>query len=353
MKINLNGSRRRFLLGVSASALAATFTAKLGMSRALAADGATLTVVSYGGAYQDAQAKAFFNPFAAAHGGVVIKQDSPTSNAKLKAMVEAGNVTWDIVLVDDSFGLDADASWLEPIDYTVIDKASFLPGYAGTYRIGADVEATVLAYRADKFPTDGPNSFADFFDTAKFPGKRGAWKFAPGGIFEAALIADGVPVDKLYPLDVDRALKKLTTIKDSLVWWETGAQGDQLLASGEVSMELLWIARALHSGETAPVKIGWGQWTTQNGFWVVPKGTKNKTLAMEALKYFASEKAQIDFTKYMAYGPTNKNAVGKEDPRYKANLPTSHLDTKITIDSAWWNTNQAAVDAKFQEWLLQ
>jgi putative spermidine/putrescine transport system substrate-binding protein len=353
MKFERDMDRRRFLTGMGATALGTTLIASVGGRQSIAADAGTLTIVSYGAGYQEAQTKAFFNPFAAAHNGVVIRQDTPTSNAKLKAMVEAGAVTWDIALVDDSFGLDADAQWLEPIDYSVVDKSSFLPGYAGTYRIGADVEATVLAYRADKFPSGTPNSYADYFDLTKFPGKRGAWKYASGGIFEAALIADGVPADKLYPLDIDRALKKLSTIKDDLVWWETGAQSEQLLTSGEVSIDLLWISRALHAAETAAVKIGWGQWTTQNGYWVVPKGTKNKKLAMEALAYFSSEKAQIEFTKYMPYGPTNKNAVGKEDARYKADLPTSHLDTRVVVDVTWWNKNQADVDSKFQEWLLQ
>src|ERR1700743_1938536 len=222
MKMGIDVWRRQLVLGLGATALTGTLIGKAGIRGALAADGGTLTIVSYGASYQDAQAKVFFEPFAASHGGVVIRQDSPTSNAKIKAMVEAGNVTWDIALVDDSFGLDADANWLEPIDYSGVDKSSFLPGYAGTYRIGADVEGTVLAYRTDKFSSATPNSFADVFAPAKFPGKPGAWKFAASGIFETALIADGVPADKLYPLDVDRALKKLSTIKDDLVWWETG-----------------------------------------------------------------------------------------------------------------------------------
>src|ERR1700753_2275138 len=102
MKTIINGSRRRFLLGASASVLATALMGKSGVRGAFAADGGTLTIVSYGAAYQDAQAKAFFEPFAGAHGGVVIRQDSPTSNAKIKVMVEAGNVTWDIALVDDS-----------------------------------------------------------------------------------------------------------------------------------------------------------------------------------------------------------------------------------------------------------
>lgn len=310
-----------------------------------------LTVVSYGGGYQEAQDKAFFTPFAEANPSITVRQDSPTSNAKLKAMAESGNVTWDVALVDDSFGLDSDADWLEPIDYSIVDKSKFLDGYAGTYRVGADVEATVMAYRSDL--GSGPANFAGFFDTEKFPGKRAIWKFAPGGVLEAALIADGVAPEDLYPIDIERALKKLDTIKGDIIWWETGAQAEQLLSSGEASLGLVWVSRAIGASQNGPVAISWGQWTSQNGFWVVPKGSKNKEAAMKAIEFFTSVPQQVAFTKYMPYGPTNKHAVDKVDATYQGNLPTDHLDTRVVVDAAWWNANVADIDARFQEWLLE
>ncbi|MGH6884155.1 ABC transporter substrate-binding protein [Hypericibacter sp.] len=345
-------SRRQFGVGLAAATGVAALATSLPLRRALAAT-TTLTVVSYGGSYQEAQDKAMFTPFTQANSGIAIQQDSPSSAAKLKAMVEAGQVTWDIVDIDDSFGFDSDAQWLEPIDYTIIDRSQFIEGYAQNYRIGSDIEATVVTYRKDKFGSSVPNSFADFFDTKKFPGKRTIWKYAPGGVYEAALLADGVAPDKLYPIDVERAQKKLDTIKDDLIWWDTGAQSMQLLTSGEATMGLLWVGRALTAAQTAPVGVAWGQWTTQNGWWVVPKGTKNKKAAMEALKSFTSPESQIRFTEYLPYGPTNKLAVDKVAPTYKGNLPTDHLDTRVEVDAKWWNDNLAKVDPVFQEWLLK
>jgi putative spermidine/putrescine transport system substrate-binding protein len=267
-------------------------------------------------------------------------------------MVSTQQVTWDVVLVDDSFGHESDAEWLEPIDYSIIDRSQYEDGYAETYRVGADVEGTVLAYRSDKTGGATPSGLADFFDVARFPGKRAVWKFAPGGIFEAALIADGVAPDKLYPLDVPRALEKLATIRDELIWWETGAQSQQLLTSGEATMGLVWIGRAVDAGASAPVEISWTNWLTQAGWWVVPKGTKNKQLAMEAIKAFTSVESQVEFTKYLPYGPTNKGAVEKADSKFSGNLPTDHLDTRIVVDSAWWAKNGSEVETAFQEWLL-
>jgi putative spermidine/putrescine transport system substrate-binding protein len=333
---------------LAVSALATTLLS----ATAVFAEDTVLTISSYGGAYQEAQAKSFFQPFMDANPGVKIAEDSSTSNAKLKAMVETGNVTLDIMVTDESFGLDADAQWLEPIDYSIIDRSKFIEGAAGNYRVAADIEATVMAYNASHFDGAEPKGFKDFFDTDKFPGARSAWKYASSGILEAALLADGVKPEELYPLDVERALKKLDTIKEDIIWWETGSQSEQLLSSGEVSMALVWVSRGLSSADKG-VKIDWTNWTSQTGFWIVPKGAKNKELAMKAINFFTEPAQQAEFTKYMPYGPSNKHAIDKVDGKYKGNLPTDHLDTRTLLNSEWWAENQARVDLRFQEWLLQ
>jgi putative spermidine/putrescine transport system substrate-binding protein len=322
------------------------------ISGGVAAADSSITVSSYGGGYQEAQTKAYFDPFMAAHPDIKIVQDSSTSNAKLKAMVETGTVTLDVMVSDDSFGLDSDAEWLEPIDYSIIDRSKFIEGAAGTYRVAADIEGTVLAYNAKEYGDQAPNGFADFFDTKKFPGMRAVWKYAASGIFEAALLADGVKPEDLYPIDVERALKKLDTIKDEIVWWETGAQSEQLLSSGEASMGLVWVSRAL-SGAEKGIKIDWTNWTSQTGYWIVPKGTKNKEAAMKAINFFTEPAQQIAFTAYMPYGPSNKHAVDGVLDTFKGNLPTDHLGNRVLMDANWWAQNGSKVDLRFQEWLLQ
>ncbi|MCB5410722.1 ABC transporter substrate-binding protein [Pseudogemmobacter faecipullorum] len=312
----------------------------------------TITVTSFGGGYQEAQKKAYFDAFTAAQSEIAIREDSPTSNAKLKAMVEAGAVDWDLVLTDDSFGLETDAAWLEPIDYTIVNRDKFIDGTTGTYRVAADIEATVLAYNSAEFGDAKPEGFEDFFNTEDFPGLRAAWKYAASGLFETALLADGVAAEDLYPIDVERALAKLDTIKEDLIWWETGAQSEQLLTSGEAAMGLVWVSRAL-SGADKGVRIDWTDWTSQTGYWVVPKGTKNKEAAMRALEFFTEPAQQIAFTEFMPYGPSNKHAVGSVLPNFAGNLPTDHLDSRVLMDAEWWGVNGAAVDARFQEWLLQ
>lgn len=312
----------------------------------------TITVTSYGGGYQEAQKKAYFDPFMAAQQDIGIREDSPSSNAKLMAMVEAGNVDWDVVLTDDSFGLEGDGQWLEPIDYSIVNRDKFIDGAAETYRVAADIEATVLAYNATEYGDKAPQGFADFFDTEQFPGLRAVWKYAASGLLETALVADGVPADQLYPLDVERALKKLDTIKDDLVWWETGAQSEQLLSSGEAAMALVWVSRAL-SGADAGIRIDWTNWTSQTGYWVVPRGTRNLEAAMKAIEFFTEPEQQIAFTEFMPYGPSNKDAIDGVLPNFKGNLPTDHLGNRILMDAEWWSAHRAEIDARFQQWLLE
>jgi len=352
---NMAKSRSRIraaTIGAVGSILVGTMAACGGVGSAAAPGKTTVTIVSYGGDYQKAQQKAFWDPYVTANKGVTIKQDSPTDYAKLKAMVEAGNPTWDLALVANDFGLDSQSKWLEPIDYSVVDKNSLVDGYADKYRVGSDIEGTVIAYRSDKYAT-APKTWADFFDTTKFPGKRGVYKMVSGGILEGALIADGVLPDKLYPLDINRALRKLDTIKKDLVWWDAGAQSQQNLASGETPMAMVWIGRAVDAAKNAPVKIAWDQWLSQDGFWVVPKGAKDKAAAMKLLAYMVSAPAQTAQLQYLPYGPVNKAVSATVDLKNHPNLPNSHLSTRIDVNDQWWGDNQEAMDKVFQDWLLR
>lgn len=310
----------------------------------------SLTVVSYGGPYQEAQSEAFFQPFAA-ETGIQITEDSPTDYAQLRSMVESGRPTWDLALVANDFGTSSDAQYLEPIDYKIIDADALIPNAAQEYRVAADIEATVVAYRSDAF--DGqPDSWADLFDTQKFPGKRMFNKLVSGGALEAALLADGVAPDDLFPLDVDRALAKLDTIKDDIVWWETSAQSQQLLASGEAAIGLAWVGRAVDAGKEAPVAINWNSWLQVDAFWVIPKGAPGADNAQKLLASLLQEAPQIRFTELSDYGPANAAAAANSAVQENPNRPTNHLATQVGIDDEWWGENSKAVDQKFQEWLL-
>lgn len=348
--------RRQFLRRSAISGLGLLLLAQgLDIARPASAETpVTLTFAGYGGAWQEAATKAFLEPYMELHPEVTIVQDSPISYAKIRAMAESGQVTWDVVVVGSGFGHDSDGQWLEPIDYSIVDKTNMLPGQASTYRIGSDVEATVLTYRTDAFDGAVPQNWADFFDTERFPGRRAVMKDAGGGLMEVALMADGVPPDQLYPIDTERALRKLDTIKDDLVWWTTGAQSEQLLRDGEAVMGILWNGRAYNLiKQGAPAAIQWNQNLAAGGYWVVPKGAPNKEAAMKLIAYMVTPEPQCRFTDHIAYGPTNALGADCVNPDVKPYLPTTYLSERVPFQDAWWAENLAEVDPQFQEWLLQ
>lgn len=317
------------------------------------AEGTTLTFVSYGGAYQEAQRKGWLEPYAKLT-GVIFQESEESSNATIKAQVESGQVTWDIVDVGNDFGLDAQASILEPLDYTKIKKDEILDGFASTYRVADITYGVVLGYNTEKTGGKVPEGWADFFDTTKFPGKRGMWDYSAGGIFEFALMADGVAPKDLYPLDLERATKKLDTIKDDIVFWGSGAESQDLLGKGEVAMSMIWNGRAYSAKhiDNRPVEIQWNQQIVTADYFVVPKGTPNKDAAMDFIAWATCAENNAAPSNYIPYGPTNKNA--KPNPDKVSGLSVSNADENSAyFDDQWIIDNAQALEDAYQAWKTQ
>jgi len=333
----------------SSGASAATSSAACNPPRQ---DGVKLTFASFGGVYQDAQRKAWLDPYSTAT-GVEFTNDENSSNATIKAQVEAGQVTWDVVDVGNDFGLDANKDLLEPLDYTLIPRDEVLDGFAGDYRVADITYGVVLGYNTDKTAGKVPAGWADFFDLQKFPGKRGLWDYSEGGILEFALMADGVkPADLYKPsLDVARATKKLDTIKDNIVFWSSGAESQELIGSGEVAMTMIWNGRAWSAKNTdkKPVEIQWNQQIVTADYLVVPKGSPNKDAAMKFIAYTICAANNAKPSSYIPYGPTNKNA--KPDPAKVADLSVSNADENSGyFDDTYLIDNFKDIDAAYQAW---
>lgn len=359
--VEAQGLTRRELLkrGALAGAGLAAAPAALGYAAQAASAAAeksiTLTFVSFGGAYQTAQTKAWLEPFMKSHPNIKIVQDQPVDYSKIKAQVEAGNVTWDVVDVGNDFGLERNRDILLPIDAKVVKNANKpLPGVVNSrYRVGDMIYGVVQAYRTDKMPKGRvPQGWADFFDTQRFPGKRGLWKFVSGGLLEFALVADGVNPRKLYPLNVNRAFKKLDTIKKDIVWWNTGAQSAGLLADGEVTIGMSWNGRIFDiQKQGAPVKIQWNQAFQTQDFLVVPKGTRHPREAMQLIAYITSCKQAGRLSNFIPYAPPYACALDSVNPKVKKHLPTTYTSKALFFNDRWWDKNFAEVDKKFQSWL--
>lgn len=321
----------------------------------------SLSVMSFGGAYQEAQRKAVFETYTATTGIKVDEQEYGGEIAKIAAMIESGNTTIDVVDVDAPTLLQGcDEGIFETIDWAQIgDKADWLAGTTSDCGVGTIVYSTSLAYNAATLE-NGPTALADLFDTAKFPGKRGLWK-NPATNLEFALLADGVPADQVYEVlgtaeGMDRAFAKLDTIKDSIVWWEAGAQAPQLLASGEVVMTSAWNGRIYNANkEGQDFRIVWDNQILDSNYWAIPKGAKNIEASMAFIKYAVGPEVLAATTKYIPYGPVRASAAPFVTPEDAANLPTSpeNLTVALTLDNAFWADNGDEIRKRFTTWLAQ
>ncbi|MBC8792486.1 MAG: spermidine/putrescine ABC transporter substrate-binding protein [Tagaea sp. CACIAM 22H2] len=344
-----------------------TFAALLGgAAMLLAANGAsaqTLTVVSFGGSYQEGQSKALFQPAAKAL-GITVREETYTSIADLRLKVRANAVTWDVVASGSGSAARAGAEGiLEKLDYKIIDTKDFLPNFAGDYCVGGDVFSTVLAWNTKTYGNNGPQSWADFWDVKKFPGKR-SYRKGVAGALEPALMADGVPADKVYevlsaPGGIDRAIKKIKELKPHIaVWWTSGAQHAQLMKDGEVDMITGWNGRFdVIAKDGAQVAYTFNQGLLDYDCFAIPKGAPNRDLAMKFLAEISKPQYQAEFTKYITYGPTNKKAyeLGTIDAAYARRLP-SHPDNaarQLTINLDWYIKNEAAAAQAYENMLTE
>ena len=319
-----------------------------------AASAQQMVFTSWGGTTQDAQTEYWAAPYGEKTGTTVV-QDGPTDYGKIKAMVEANAVAWDVVDTEFDWALQAGkAGLLEPLDFTVIDKAKLDPRFVSDYAVGSFYYSFVIGWNPANFPDAQPTTMADLFDTAKFPGKRTFYKWSAPGVIEAALLADGVPADKLYPLDLDRAFKKLDTIKGDIIWWEGGAQSQQLLASGEAPLGLFWNGRLTAlANDGMPVGVSWTDNITAADALVVPKGAKDRAAAMAFIAEATSAKAQADFAAATGYAPINLGSPELMDADLRKTLPDAQTATQINADMAYWAAHRDEIGNRWYAWQAQ
>ncbi|GGC49002.1 ABC transporter substrate-binding protein [Siccirubricoccus deserti] len=318
-------------------------------------EGRRITYVSWGGAYQDGQKKAYCDPFTEMT-GLRIDQDGPNDYAKLRLMVSSGRVVWDVADVGAAFMQGAEQQNLfEKLDYEVIDRSRIDPRYVTDHGVGNIVFSYNLAYSTERFAGDNrPQRWADLWDLKRFPGKRMLNANAPTSL-EAALLADGVAPAQLYPLDVSRALRKLDQIKEHIIWWETNSQSQQILVSGAATMGLINNGRlydAVQKG--AKLALSWEQAIQSVDYLVIPRGSRNLEPATALIDYVTRPEPQAAFANLMVFSPTNPAAFPLIRPELHGWLATNpaYADKVILQDGAYWRDNLDAVNRRWNAWRL-
>jgi putative spermidine/putrescine transport system substrate-binding protein len=339
-----------------------------------------MTIVSWGGAYSASQQAAYHDPYAAANGVTIINDESSAEAvAKLRAMNEAGNVTWDVVdvvasdairLCDEGLALEIDADeQLAPGDDGSTASEDFGDLIVSDCFIPQIVYSTTAGYRTDLVGDVAPTSICAFFDLEAYPGMRSLEK-RPIYNLVWALLCDGVAKEDVYDvLETEegqaQAFAKLDTIKDSVVWWSAGADTPQLLADGEVVMGTTYNGRlfSLIVEQEQPVGMLWDAQVFDLDGWIIPAGLspEREARALDYVRFATDTQRLADQAKYISYGPARASSAPLVSQHatlgidMAPHMPTDPANATNTFlyNYSWWADYRDDLDAKFQSWLAQ
>ncbi len=358
--------KRRDLLRATATAgmLAAPFL----HTRPARADKGELVVVGWGGEY-DRAVRELVVPGFTKSTGYGVKFDAPPENAKIKAMVQSGNIGWDVIMTDIPAVLTLTKDdLLEPLDYAALDRQRIdnIPKVLQQpYALGQRIYSFNIVYNTNLLPKPKhPRNWAEVWDGKNFPGGR-TFNFQ-GGIepqLEVALLADGVSEDKLYPLDVERAWKMYDKLRPLVSKWYTShAQAIQLIGAGDASVGCTIGPRGITAKRAgAPIDVDYNQGKLASDNWCLIKGVRDKKIAMEFINQATAPHAQAAIAQRVPYGPSNGGAFAFLSPAEAADLNTSpdNIKQQFWQNVAWWSkpgpdgqTPREAQAARFAKWML-
>lgn len=321
-----------------------------------------LTVISWGGTFQDAQREIFFKPYIA-EVGPLLEDSWDGGYGVLQAKVRTGAPDWDVVQVEsEELALGCADGIYEPLDWERLGGMdSYIPGGAHECGAGDIVWSVAIAYDGDRLTEATPESWADFWDVEAIPGKRALRKGAKYAL-EAALMADGVPMAEVYdvlesPGGVDRAFAKLDELRPHLVWWEAGAQPLAMLQSGDVVMASVYNGRitGLNRSEGTNLQVVWNESMYAVDSWVILKGSENKEAAMDFIVWYQQPERTSRLPEYVAYGMPVKAAAEMVAEEYAVDLPThaDNLPHSIPLNIDYWIDNSEELTERFNAWVAQ
>ncbi|HEY0247150.1 MAG TPA: extracellular solute-binding protein [Gryllotalpicola sp.] len=315
-----------------------------------------MTYVSYGGTGQQAQIDAWQKPYSEKYPNVTFANSSPPDPAQVKAQVTSGQVQWNAVTTAPYLASQNCGTLYQKLTIPNLTASDYDNGIIGDCYIADFRYSLVFTYSTDAFPdpAKAPKTIADFFDTKKFPGKRGIVPTIQDGFLETALLADGVKAKDLYPVDVDRALTKWDTIKSDTIFAANPGALLQDVTSHQVVMEMLVQARtqaALDAG--AHIKPVWDQTITSIDGLAIPKGSPNTAAIENFYSFLLQPEQQAKMASLAGVAPVNKQSK----PSYTANgnlvnaFGPANTGTTVPIDADYWGKNINQATSKVTTWL--
>ncbi|KJK33932.1 ABC transporter [Streptomyces variegatus] len=353
--------RRAFLTGaggIAVGAATASLTAcETRAGRNVAESSKTLTVRNFGGSYDEANRKAVYDPFTR-ETGIRIKVVN-FGHEQMLAQVKEGSPRFDVMDIDMSnLVLFEHEGASEPLDYGRLKNtrnAGIAQSLLTPNGVGKSYWASVLAYRTDAFGRRKPESWADFWSLGRFPGRRALQGKVDWPELEFALLADGVPLDRLYPLDVDRAFKVMDEIRGSVrMFWEYGAEPGELLTRGTVVASSTWAGRLQNLlGHGTPLAYEWNGARRQSNGYGIPKGAANPDAAYRLIDFALRPEVQAHMARLYPDGPVVPAAYGYLTESSAVHLPSTpgHLLSGFDLDIDWWLENRDSVTRRWRDWV--
>lgn len=306
---------------------------------------ATLRILEAGGESGEYYEEGFIKPFTEKTGIKVIREN-PTELGKLQAMVESGQSTYNLVeLSSGNVHQALSKDLIQEIDWDLVNPEPLNEEGKLPYAVGYQYYSTIMAWNEQGKEL---NSWADFWDTEKFPGKRALPDF-PVFSLPIALLADGVPKDELYPLDIDRAFESLEKIKDHVsVWWNSGSQPPQLLSDGEVTYAATWSGRVV--GNTENIGYTYNEGLLDLSYFVIPKGAKNLKETHALIHEMTVAENQARATEVLPYTGPSKDLTPLLPEDKLDEFPSSDVnyDKQTLNDPEWWFENSKEVEERWQ-----
>jgi putative spermidine/putrescine transport system substrate-binding protein len=319
---------------------ASTSTTKTGASGLPDLEGQKGVFVNYGGPTLDSAVKAWIEPFNQ-ETGAEVTTDSPTDSAKLKAMIESGNVQWDLVDIDPGVGAancGKGGDWFRTLDEMGVDLSKIDEKYV-LDKCGVPIitNATALLYNKEKYKDNPPTKVTDFLDTEKFPGRRALFNYYNGSA-EALELAAGVAPDDIYPIKWDVVEDAINKLGDDLVLQNDLAQQSEQLSSGNFDMCMCYTGRAAISPGVTTDKVGivWDHaWVAYDQLYA-PKGSEVPELQSAFMKYIATPEAQHAFTEVQPYGPTTAGPLPEIPKDFQVWMPEFNEDETNGVALVDW-----------------
>ena len=305
------------------------------------------------GEYLDAVQIAFFDAFAQATGATVRHQDFGRGGfGGLIDQVESGEPVWDVLLVPAEEVLPlATSGYLEPIDYNVVDPTALYPELLFQHGVGARMYATTMV--SSTAAPSPPDDWTAFWDLRTHLGTR-ALRKSPIGTLEFSLLADGVGMPDLYPLDVPRAFATLDRIRDATIFYEDSKQPVEFVRTGQVGLASAWNVRTDLQDVISLVTPQWNGGMVSADSWIIPRGAPNLDVGMSFINFATRAVPTANFSRLQSFGPVNRDALALLRPDIVERLPNApgRLNVQFFQNWGFWAEFRESLILQFEDWLL-